>query len=143
MYLLHTSIVSELRSRQPQQDVVDWITGIEQGQIYLSSVTVGEIQSGIEIARDRDAAGADELDAWLDRVHDAHNVLPLDSTVFRQWARLLHRRWDIRPIEGLIAATAVVHRLTVVTGDPEVFDKLGVATLNPFGKGPVDDRTGR
>ena len=97
-------------------------------------MTVGEIQSGIEIARERDARGAYELDAWLDRVHDAHNVLPLDSTVFRQWARLLHRRWDIRPIECLIAATAVVHRLTVVTGNPEVYNRLGVETLNPFEK---------
>ena len=132
VYLLHTSIVSELRSRQPHRGVMDWFSGIAPEEVYLSAVTVGEIQSGIEITREQHADLAEELDDWLRNVLESQNVLPLDATVFRTWARLLHRRWDIRPVEVMIAATAVVHRLIVVTGNPEVYSLFNVKTLNPY-----------
>jgi len=135
VYLLHTGIVSELRSRQPHRGVLNWFSAIAPEQIYLSAVTVGEIQSGIEIAREQHPDLAEELDDWLANVLESQYVLPLDSSVFRAWARLLHRRWDTRPVEVMIAATAVVHGLIVVTGNPEAYARFNVKTLNPYEKG--------
>jgi predicted nucleic acid-binding protein len=66
---------------------VEWLEGISGGQLHLSAVTVGEIQAGIEIARDQDAAKAQELESWLDSVQASYNVLPLDGQVFQEWAR--------------------------------------------------------
>ena len=134
MYLLDTEVVSELRRNRSHPTARAWLSSVASDQLYLSSVTVGEIQTGIEIARVKDAPGAAALEAWLDELTGTHRVLPMDSAVFRVWGKLLHRRWDVRMTDAMIAATAVVHRLTVVTGDPEVFDRLGVQTLNPFEK---------
>ena len=141
MYLLDTEVVSELRRNQPPRGALAWFSDVPPDQVYLSAVTVGEIQTGIEFTRSKDAAGAADLESWLGRLMDTHRILPMDPAVFRVWGRLLYRRWDIRMTDGMIAATAVVHRLIVVTGDPEVYDRLGVKTLNPFEEGPDFQRS--
>ena len=132
MYLLDTNVVSELRRPRPHPAVVEWIRQTPAHQLFVSAVTIGEIQAGIEITRERDAAKADELEAWLSQVLDSFSVLPADAAAFREWARLKHRQPDSLLEDALIAAIAAVHSLTVVTRNERDFDRLGVASLNPF-----------
>ena len=132
MYLLDTNVVSELRRRRPHGAVLDWIADVPAEQLFVSAVTVGEIQAGIEIARGRDIAKAEEIGAWLDRVLASYGVLTMDAPAFREWARLMHGRSDTMAEDAMIAAIATVHRLTVVTRNVRDFSHLGVELLNPF-----------
>lgn len=132
MYLLDTNVVSELRRPRPHQSVLSWIQDIPADQLHLSSVTIGEIQTGIEITREQDPDKADEIEAWLEQVIGAYEVLPVDAAAFREWARLMHRQADNLLQDALIAAVAIVHRLTVVTRNTRDFEQLKVPLLNPF-----------
>ncbi len=132
MYLLDTNVVSELRRPRPHQSVLNWIQDIPADQLHLSSVTIGEIQAGIEITREQDPDKAEEIESWLERVLDAYEVLPVDAAAFREWARLMHRQADNLLQDALIAAVAIVHRLTVVTRNTRDFEHLKVPVLNPF-----------
>ena len=100
MYLLDTNVVSELRRPNPHRAVLEWIQNIPSEQLYLSAVTIGEIQAGIEITREQDAAKAGELDAWLDQVLATYSVLDMDGAAFREWGRLMHRQSDAQPFES-------------------------------------------
>ena len=132
MYLLDTNIVSELRKPRPHGGVVAWLQSTEDADLHLSAVTLGEIQAGIELTRDQDASKASEIETWLELVAQAYNVLPMDGATFRTWARLMHRRSDTLYEDAMIAATAAVHNLTVVTRNVTDFAKFDVRVLNPF-----------
>ena len=132
MYLLETNVVSELRRPSPHPAVLDWIRDTPADQLYLSAVTIGEIQAGIEITRQQDTPKAQQLEAWLNRVLMTYNLLAVDAAAFRVWARLMHRQSDTLMQDALIAAVASVHRLTVVTRNVRDFQRLGVPTLDPF-----------
>jgi len=105
---------------------------VQDHDLYVSAVTIGEIQSGVEITREQDEAKAAAIEAWLDEVAGTYNVLSMDARTFRVWARLMHRRTDDLIEDAMIAATAAVHHLTVVTRNFRDFERLGALTLNPF-----------
>jgi len=132
MYLLDTNVVSELRKPKPHGAVLAWFSGVEDLQIHLSAVTIGEIQVGIELTREQDEAKASEIEAWLEQVASSYNVLAMDAAVFRAWARLMHRKSDTVYEDAMIAATAKTHGLTVVTRNVADFKPFGVPLLNPF-----------
>lgn len=132
MYLLDTNVVSELRRPKPHGAVLAWFQELEDTMLHLSAVTIGEIQSGIEITREQDATKASEIEAWLEMVASTYNVLPMDARTFRAWAHLMHRRSDTVYEDAMIAATAKVHGLTVVTRNIADFKPFGVPLFNPF-----------
>ena len=132
MYLLDTNVVSELRRPRPHGAVVAWLEGVADYDLHLSAVTLGELQAGVEITREQDLEKASEIELWIDQVARTWNVLPLDGQIFRVWAKLMHRRSDDLMADALIAATAMVHHLVVVTRNVRDFAPLEVSTLNPF-----------
>jgi len=132
MYLLDTNVVSELRRARPHGAVVAWLESAREEDLHLSAVTIGEIQAGIEITREQDQAKAAEIEAWLEQAAETYNILSMDARTFRSWARLVHRKPDRLVEDAMIAATATVHGLTVVTRNGRDFDRLGVAAFNPF-----------
>ena len=132
MFLLDTNVVSELRKPRPHGAVLAWLQSVEDASLRVSAVTLGEIQAGIELTREQDVQKASEIEAWLDRVAATYQVLPMDTPAFRVWARLMHRRSDTLYEDAMIAATAKVHGLTVVTRNVADFASLGVPLVNPF-----------
>ena len=132
MYLIDTNVVSELRKPRPNPKVIAWIQGAGDPDLHLSAVTIGEIQAGIEVTRTENPAKAEELEAWAAQVADSYNVLAMDAACFRCWAKLMHRQSSTVYEDAMIAATALVHRLTVVTRNVRDFSRFDVPVLNPF-----------
>ena len=132
MYLLDTNVVSELRKPKPHGAVLAWIRGVEDAQLFLSAVTLGEIQSGIEITRQQDPDKAQAIEHWLNQLAAAYNVLPMDAAAFRVWAKFMHHQSNTVYEDAMIAATARVNKLTVVTRNMADFKRFDVALLNPF-----------
>lgn len=132
MYLLDTNIISELRHQKPHGAVVAWLQSVEDKNLFLSSVTIGEIQAGIEITREQDLEKAYQLEQWLDLVADTYNVISMDAEIFRAWAKLMHKTSDTLYEDTMIAATAKVNNLIVVTRNITDFRSFGVRLFNPF-----------
>lgn len=101
--------------------------------MFLSAITIGELQDAAERTRRTDIAKALELEAWILTITSgALTILPVDSQIAREWARMMSNRSDTLLADGLIAATARIHRLTVVTRDVKDFRMFDVPVLNPF-----------
>ncbi len=132
-YLLDTNVVSELRKPRPHGGVLAWLESLDDTQLHLSAVTLGEIQAGIELTREQDPVKAEQLEAWLELVAGAYNVLPMDAATFRAWAKLMHRKSNTLYEDAMIAATATVNGLTVATRNVSDFKALGLEVFNPFG----------
>ena len=132
MYLLDTNVISELRRPRPHGAVVGWVRKTANEDLHLSATTLGELQSGVEITREQDPEKVAEIEAWIDRVAQTWNVVPVDGRIFRTWAKLMHRTSDHLLEDALIAATAIVHHFVVVTRNVRDFKTFGVGTLDPW-----------
>jgi predicted nucleic acid-binding protein len=131
-FLLDTNVVSELRKPKPHGAVVAWLKQLHDEQLFLSAVTLGEIQAGIERTRIQDLKKAQEIESWVDQLADSIQVLATDAPCFREWARLISGKSDTLLEDAMIAATARVHGLTVATRNERDFKTFGVAVFNPF-----------
>ena len=133
MWLLDTMVISELRKRTPDANVVTWLLSVPEKSLYLSVVTLSEIQRGIALQRDKDAPFAERLQKWLDDMMKNYDdrVLPVTADIARRWgeltARVGHDGADV-----MIAATALQHGLTVVSRNERHFSPFSVPILNPY-----------
>ena len=130
--LLDTTVVSELRRSRPHGGVVARIESVDDAELYLASVTIGEIQAGIELGRDQDSAQADTIDRWLDQVCNTFNILSMNGPAFRRWAQLMQRQSYILYEDGMIAAIAKGQQLTLDTRHVGDFSPFEGPLLNPF-----------
>jgi predicted nucleic acid-binding protein len=132
MYLLDTNIISELRKPKPHGAVLEWYDNISDNDIYISAVSIGEIQAGIELTRDQDKNKAESLESWLQQVSNAHHVLPMTGSTFRLWAKLMHKESNTVWEDAMIAATAIDQKLIVVSRNIKDFKRFKINLLNPF-----------
>jgi predicted nucleic acid-binding protein len=132
VYLLDTNVVSELRKPKPHGGVLAWLKSVSDRDLHLSAVSLGEIQAGIELTREQHPAKAADIEAWADQVAATWNMLPMDAATFRIWAKLMHRRSDTLMEDAMIAATALIHGLQVVTRNVGDFKGFGVRAWNPW-----------
>ena len=131
-YLLDTNVVSELRKPRPHGAVMEWLQQQESNQLFVSAVTLGELQAGVEKTRRQDPAKAREIETWVDPVAALYEVLPMDTNCFREWARIMDRKPDDLIEDAMIAATARVHGLIVATRNEMDFRQFAVKVANPF-----------
>lgn len=131
-YLLDTNVVSELRKSRPHGAVVAWLRDLQDEQLFLSAVTLGELQAGIELTRRQDPVKAGEIELWADQLEASYQVLPMDSSCFRECARLMQAKSNHLIEDGMIAATARIHGLVVATRNETDFKLLNVQVFNPF-----------
>jgi predicted nucleic acid-binding protein len=133
-WLVDTNVISEVRKgSRCHPAVAAWWATIEDRDLFLSALTLGEIRKGIEVVRPREPAKAAALEAWLAEVADAFGsrVLGVDSAVAEAWGRLSAAR-SVPVVDGLLAAIASVHGLVLVTRNTADVEGLGVPVLNPF-----------
>ena len=134
MYLIDTVVLSELRKRDRHPGVLQWLRGKAEETLFLSAITIGEIERGMTRQQVRNPVFAEALGSWLDRTVEIYGdrILPVNTTVARRWGRLTarigHGGTDL-----LIAATALEHGLTVVTRNVRHFAPTGVLVEDPFG----------
>ncbi|MCP4561877.1 MAG: type II toxin-antitoxin system VapC family toxin [Bosea sp.] len=131
MYLVDTNVVSEARRGSPQ--ALAWLRSVDPGGVHLSALTLGEIMRGIALKQRSDPKAAGHLAEWLRKLrHDhADRILPVTDQISVEWGRIA----AIRPrgdIDGLIAATAIVHDLILVTRNVADFEDTGASVVNPW-----------
>ncbi len=133
MILLDTVVLSELRKRNPAPEVVNWLSGFRDSDLFLSVVSIGEIQRGIEKNREADPAFAESLTRWLEDLLRLYGdrVLPVTPAVSRRWG-VLSAQAGHDGADLLIAATALTHGLKVATRNARHFAPTGVGVVNPF-----------
>ena len=131
-YLLDTNVVSELRKDRPHGAVLAWRRSVPIHQLAIPGMELAEAQAGVELTRKQDPQKAAELEAWIDQVQARYTVLPAEGAVFREWARLMHGRSAEFSADAMIAATARVLRLIIVTRNVTHFKQFNVEVFNPF-----------
>jgi hypothetical protein len=133
-YLLDTNVISELRKgERAEPSVSSWFDGLADQEIHLSVLTIGEIRRGVESVRRRDQDSAAALDSWLSRLTEAHRdrILKVDRAIAEEWGRM-NVPDPLPVVDGLLAATAKVVGLTLVTRNVDDVEATGVELLDPF-----------
>ena len=132
MYLMDTDVLSALHRVERHPRVARWVAAQRESDLYLTVITIGEVERGIASVRSRDPAFADRLARWLDRVLRVHarRLLSVDVPVARRWGRLC-AELGRKDTDLVIAATALEHGLTVVTRNVRHFEPTGVPVLDP------------
>lgn len=133
-WLVDTNVLSELRKGERANSAVwAWFTEAAEEELFTSVLVVGEIRRGIEAIRRRDATAAAALEQWLARVCEnfRDRVLPLDLAIAKRWGTL-NVPDPVPTVDGLLAATALVHEMTLVTRNVHDVERTGVRILNPF-----------
>ncbi|HWG06531.1 MAG TPA: type II toxin-antitoxin system VapC family toxin [Beijerinckiaceae bacterium] len=132
MYLLDTNVLSALR-RSRDRTVHAWTNRVPPSDLFVSVVTIGEIELGIEFQRKRNADFARELEGWLDIILGVYGerILPMTVGIARRWGRLAVQTGN-KGLDLAIAATALEHGLTIVTRNVSHFEPTGVTVFNPF-----------
>lgn len=133
-FLLDTNIISELRKQDRMNaGLREWWADSQDSQLWLSVLVLGELRRGVELLRRRDNDAAQALDDWLDGLVDqfADRLLPVDERVAEAWGRLGVPD-PVPVVDGLLAATALVQDLTLVTRNVTDVERTGVSVLNPF-----------
>jgi predicted nucleic acid-binding protein len=136
--LIDTNIISEVRKGERcDPNVAAWYGTIDDGDLYLSVLILGEVRKGIERVRPRDPARAHALEDWLDAVREAFagRILPVDDAVAEEWGRMGARR-PVSTVDALLAATAKVHGMILATRNTADVGDLGASIVNPFEPGP-------
>jgi predicted nucleic acid-binding protein len=132
-YLLDTNVVSEIRRRTADPNVVAWLESVHPDDLFLSAIVVGEVRAGIDRLRPRDTPQADVFEAWLSELRTSFSdrILPIDAEVAEEWGRLTARS-TLAVEDGLMAATANVHAMTFVTRNVADIAGTGTRVLNPW-----------
>lgn len=133
-FLIDTNVLSELRKgSKMDKNVRKWIDGVPSDDIYLSTLAIGEVRHGIELLRRRDAKAAIRLDTWLAEVQKdtGERILPITNEISEQWGRFGVPD-PVSVIDGLMAATAMVHGHILVTRNVRDIEQTGVNFINPF-----------
>jgi predicted nucleic acid-binding protein len=132
-FLLDTNVISEVRRTKPDPHVRAWIAGLSPGQVFFSALTIGELRRGAARLRTRDEDRAAGFDSWVDELEDDYGerILPVTLEIATRWGRLELVR-PLPVVDTLIAATAIVHGLTVATRNTKDFADTGVPVYNPF-----------
>jgi len=136
VYLLDTDVLSELSKRRRNRGVANWFAIVPDSELHLSVVALVEVERGVERQRTVDPAFAEQLARWLEFTLRAfgERILPLTVNIARRWGRLAAQIGN-KELDLAIAATALEHGLTVVTGNTKHFERTGVPLLNPFRAG--------
>ena len=133
-YLIDTCALSELTHPKPDENVIRWFEETAQNGLYLSVLTLGEIRKGVESLKD--IRRRDKIMSWLEHelpMWFEDRILPIDAAVADEWGRLLAKAGRSVPaIDSLIAATALHHRLTIVTRNVSDFDYADLNVFNPW-----------
>jgi toxin FitB len=133
-YLIDTNVISELRKgKRANPGVVSWFTNLDNDEVFLSALTLGEIRRGIESVRRRDSAAAAALESWLGRISEAHRdrIISVDRAIAEEWGRM-NGPDPLPVVDGLLAATAKVAGLTLATRNTDDIARSGVSFFNPF-----------
>ena len=133
-FLLDTNIVSELQKKRPNAFVLKWFESTRSADLYLSVLVLGEIRQGIERLRRREPTRANLYSVWMESLRRdfADRLLSVSEADALEWGRFAGAGTSVPPIDGLLAATARVHDLTLVTRNVTDVARTGVVTLNPF-----------